>query len=397
MVGTLSFSRLLPGSLLTVMVLLLVGPATLQADQSLMPVVDCVVPQGISATSDKVYFGYTYGGVSMSVPFGDSNQVVPGIQFQGQPTVFNTGTYQRVFYAAWNPTAFQAIAWELNGFSAIANSTTPVCVSGITGTASDVTTSTATLHGDINIAGEQTTYHFEYGDDVGPSISTPSQTALPGPQQTISAPVADLTPGDTYHFRIVATNSDGTTEGALASFDTSAPSAPPVTTTVTAPSVTTTVTAPPVTTTVTVQTPASATTSPTSTTPTTATTTEPAAPPAVSGRLRFVAVSADVSAQALTTGARHCSLPVVAGVSVTTSQSAGVTVVASVAGVAVAQGSHASSGRPFVLVLCLNGHGRQLVRAQGRRFRALSTTIALRATSGAQSATVTVHTVFRPH
>jgi len=115
------------------MALLLASATTAAADASLTPVVDCVVPQGIDAQTSKVYFGYTNSGVDVSVPFGDSNQIVPGIQFQGQPTVFDTGTYERVFAASWNPTAFTTLAWELNGLTAIANSATPVCVAGITG------------------------------------------------------------------------------------------------------------------------------------------------------------------------------------------------------------------------------------------------------------------------
>jgi hypothetical protein len=370
-VDGLSFTRTLLGSLMTVMVPLLACSAMAEADQSLTPTVDCVVPQGVSATVNKVYFGYTNTGAAVSVPFGDSNEIVPGIQFQGQPTVFNTGTYERVFYAAWNPTAFQSIEWDLNGFAAVADSTTPLCVSGTTGTASDVTTSAATLHGDVNIAGEETTYHFEYGDGNGPDLSTPTETVLTGPQQTVSQPIAGLLPGDTYHFRIVATNSDGTTEGAVATFTTIAPTPSPTTTTVT------------------VQAPSDTVTGPTTTV------TGPVLPTAADGTSRFTLVTGTVPVQALAKGARRCSLHVVAGVTVTTSQRANVTAVASAAGIIAAQGRQASSGHPEALVLCLNRHGRRLVRAQGQRFRSLAATLVVRATSGTHTAMATVHLVFR--
>jgi hypothetical protein len=341
------------------MVLLLACTAIAGADASLTPVVDCMVPQGISATVNKVYFGYTNPGAPVSIPSGGTNGVVPGIQFQGQPTVFNTGTYERVFYAGWDTTAFQLIRWDLNGLSATADATTPLCVSGITGTASDVTMSTATLHGDVNIAGDGTTYHFEYGNGNGPDITTPTQTALPGPQQTISEPIAGLVPGDPYHFRIVATNSDGTTQGALVTFTTVAP--PPAPTTVTT---TTPVTTP--------------------------------IPPTTAGRTsRLTIATGTVSARTLAKAARRCSLPVVAGVTVTTSQSARVRIIASAAGTVAAQAAPTRAGHPVSLVLCLDGHGRQLVRAQGQRFRSLAATVAVRATSGAHSATATVHVVFR--
>ena len=137
--------------------------------------------------------------------------------------------------------AFTQLAWDMNGLAAIADSTTPVCVAGITGTASDVTLSTASLHGDVDIGGQGTTYHFEYGNN--PDISTPTQTAVPGPQETVSEPVTDLAPGNPYHFRLVATNSDGTTQGDLVTFATHAAPPPPITvTTTTTVTVSTTVT-----------------------------------------------------------------------------------------------------------------------------------------------------------
>jgi hypothetical protein len=342
------------------MALLLAYVAIVQADPTLTPVVDCVVPEGISATTNKVYFGYTNLGAELSVPFGDANEVVPGIQFQGQPTVFNTGTYERAFYAAWNPTAFESIEWDLNGLTAIADSTTPLCVSGITGTASDVTMITATLHGDVNIAGNDTTYHFEYGNGNGPDISTPTETALPGPQQTVSEPITDLAPGNTYHFRMVATNSDGTTEGALATFTTIAPPPPPTTVTTT-----------------------------------TTTVTKPTLPTTGGGTSRLRIATGTVPAHTLTEDARRCSLPIVAGVTVTTSQPANVKIIASAAGTVAVQDARTSAGHPVALVLCLNSHGRQLVRAKGDRFRSLAATLAIRATSSAHSATVTAHVVFR--
>jgi hypothetical protein len=342
------------------MALLLAYTAMAEADPSLTPVVDCVVPQGISATTNKVYFGYTNPGVPVSIPSGPTNQVMPGIQFQGQPTVFNTGTYERAFYAAWNPTPFQSIVWDLNGLAAIANSTTPLCVSGITGTASDVTMNTATLHGDVNIGADETTYHFEYGTGTGPDISTPTETALPGPQQTVSEPIAGLVPGHPYHFRIVATNSDGTTQGALATFTTMAPPPPPVTVTTT-----------------------------------TTTVTEPVLPTTGGGTSRLTISTRTVPARTLAKGARRCSLPVVAGVTVTTSQPARVRVIASAAGTIAAQTATTSAHHPVALVLCLNSHGRQLVHAKGHQFRSLAATLAVHATSGTRSAMVTVHAVFR--
>ena len=51
----------------------------------------------------------------MAIHFGDENQVLPGLGYQGQPTVFNTGSYPRVFKAVFNSNVFSAVAWSLDG------------------------------------------------------------------------------------------------------------------------------------------------------------------------------------------------------------------------------------------------------------------------------------------
>jgi hypothetical protein len=352
----------------------------------------------------------------------------PGFSFQGQPTVFNTGTYERAFAAAWNPTAFKGLSWDFNGLTAIADSTTPLCVAGITGTASDVTLSTATLRGDVDIGGQGTTYHFEYGNGSG-DVSTPTRTALPGPQETVSEPIGDLGPGNPYHFRLVATNSDGTTQGTLATFTTLAPPPPPTTvtatttvttsTTITAPATTTTVTTPGPTTTVTTPGPTTSVTTPGQTTtvtiagPTTTVTvpgptttvTTPARTTTVShrdrnGPHRRRHVEADAHNRRglrphMSAGARRCTLRVVAGVAVTTSRSAHVDVVASAPSTIAEDSAHTDAGRPVAFVLCLNARGRQLVRALGQRFQSLAATLTIHAESGAQSASATVPAIFR--
>ena len=342
----------------------------------------------------------------------------PGFSFQGQPTVFNTGTYERAFAAAWNPTAFKGLSWDFNGLTAIADSTTPLCVAGITGTASDVTLSTATLHGDVDIGGQGTTYHFEYGNGSG-DVSPPTRTALPGPQETVSEPIGDLGPGNPYHFRLVATNSDGTTQGTLATFTTLAPPPPPTTvtatttvttsTTITAPATTTTVTTPGPTTsvttpgqtttvtiagpttTVTVPGPTTTVTTPARTTTVTVTGTVPTA----GGTSKLTLTTAAVSDRTLSAGARRCTLRVVAGVAVTTSRSAHVDVVASAPSTIAEDSAHTDAGRPVAFVRCLNARERQLVRALGQRFQSLAATLTIHAESGAQSASATVPAIFR--
>jgi hypothetical protein len=91
-----------------------------------------------------------------------------------------------------------------------------------TGSAS-VLSNAATIAGQINPAGLGTTYFFKYGPTAGYGQSTPTQS-LPATdaQESVSASLEELEPGTTYHFRLVATNSAGTVEGADKTFTTQA-------------------------------------------------------------------------------------------------------------------------------------------------------------------------------
>jgi hypothetical protein len=66
-----------------------------------------------------------------------------------------------------------------------------------------------------------TSYHFEFGPTPAYGSSTPSQDAGAGNSAaTVSATVSDLAPGTTYHYRLVASNGDGTSVGADRTFST---------------------------------------------------------------------------------------------------------------------------------------------------------------------------------
>jgi hypothetical protein len=82
----------------------------------------------------------------------------------------------------------------------------------------------ATLTAQVNPAGDDTTYHFEYGPDDNYGTSTP-ETPLGGGSDdlTAAADISGLSPAKTYHFRVVATNVNGTTTGDDATFSTSPP------------------------------------------------------------------------------------------------------------------------------------------------------------------------------
>src|SRR3954449_8596382 len=75
------------------------------------PIVDCRAPNTATGTQ-WVYFGYVNSAAPVNIDFGTQNQVIPGFGFQGQPTVFNTGSYPRVMRATFNQNVFTMIAWE---------------------------------------------------------------------------------------------------------------------------------------------------------------------------------------------------------------------------------------------------------------------------------------------
>jgi C1A family cysteine protease len=83
-----------------------------------------------------------------------------------------------------------------------------------TGSASRVTRTSAILNGTVSPNGSATTYHFEWGLTAAYGNSTSTQSAGSGSGNVaVSANLTGLTPLATYHYRLVATNSGGTTQG----------------------------------------------------------------------------------------------------------------------------------------------------------------------------------------
>jgi hypothetical protein len=118
----------------------------------------------------------------------------------------------------------------------------PYCVNikptSVTGSASSVTATSATLNGAAGASvsgGDPTDWFFKYGTTVFYGSRTPRQTLgacppgvkPPSPYcttpatQLVAANVSGLTPCTRYHYRLFATNPDGTTLGRDGTFRTS--------------------------------------------------------------------------------------------------------------------------------------------------------------------------------
>jgi hypothetical protein len=90
-----------------------------------------------------------------------------------------------------------------------------------TGVASAVTYQSATLAGTVNPGGHSTEVYFQYGttSKFG-AQSAPTELPIGTTAVAISIPIAGLSAGTAYHYRIVATNVTATTLGSDKSFTT---------------------------------------------------------------------------------------------------------------------------------------------------------------------------------
>jgi len=95
--------------------------------------------------------------------------------------------------------------------------------SATTSAASNITATGATLNGTVFPNHSTTNYQFQYGLTPAYGAQTPTQGPISGNAgKSVSAPVTGLMPNTTYHFRLVATNPAGTSNGADVTFTTTA-------------------------------------------------------------------------------------------------------------------------------------------------------------------------------
>ena len=91
----------------------------------------------------------------------------------------------------------------------------------MTGSASAITNSSATVSGTVDSGGQATTYWFEYGTRTSYGLRTSSATLDAGSGAvSVRANLTALRGRTTYHYRLVATNPSGTSYGADATLKT---------------------------------------------------------------------------------------------------------------------------------------------------------------------------------
>jgi len=120
---------------------------------------------------------------------------------------------------------FSTIFTDCQAFSNFALTTSLPPPTVTTLAASAILPASAVLHATVNAAGSATTVSFEYGptQTYGSTIAPTSANATGTSITPVSAALSGLTPGQTYHFRIVATNANGISRGQNMTFTASNP------------------------------------------------------------------------------------------------------------------------------------------------------------------------------
>jgi hypothetical protein len=101
----------------------------------------------------------------------------------------------------------------------------------VTNPATFIASFSATLNGSVDPHGLTTSIHFQYGTTTSYGLTTAPQSKTGNTFQPVSANISSLMVSTVYHFRIVATNSAGTTYGSDRTFTTLTATGPPVVTT----------------------------------------------------------------------------------------------------------------------------------------------------------------------
>ncbi|MBI2471289.1 MAG: carboxypeptidase regulatory-like domain-containing protein [Planctomycetes bacterium] len=168
---------------------------------------------GVNSSTNRIYVSNAHSD-TVSVIDGATNTVTSTVSVGSNP--FGVGvnsSTNRIYVANYLGNTVSVIE--------DASSSAPTVT---TGSATDVTSSSATLNGTVNANGASTTAWFQYGITSGSYSSTSTTQSLNGSSNTtVSIGISGLSASTTYYYRIAAQNSGGTSYGSEASFTTSAP------------------------------------------------------------------------------------------------------------------------------------------------------------------------------
>jgi tetratricopeptide (TPR) repeat protein len=171
-----------------------------------------VDPNGLTT---NVYFQY---GTTISYGLTTAIQSRTGNTYQNVAATISGLTASTTYH-------FRIVATNSAGTSYGADRTfTTLSATGspvvITNPATHVTRSSATLNGSVDPHGLRTNVHFQYGTTTSYGHTTPNRTMIGNAYQNVPALISRLSASTTYHFRIVGTNTNGTTYGSDRTFTT---------------------------------------------------------------------------------------------------------------------------------------------------------------------------------
>src|SRR5438552_2343755 len=178
--------------------------------------------------------GYHLGAGSPCIDTGTNQAwMTTATDLDGNPRIANgivdMGAFE--FGSAPAPTPTPTATIAATATPTPTASVTQGAPSATTNPATNVASYSAILNGTVNPHGLTTTVHFQYGTTTGYGSTTANQTFTGNTTRSVAANIGGLSPSTTYHFRIAAANSTGTTYGRDLTFTTLSATGPPVVTT----------------------------------------------------------------------------------------------------------------------------------------------------------------------
>jgi phosphodiesterase/alkaline phosphatase D-like protein len=187
------------------------GPTTAVGGTS--ATVTGTVNPGGKATTWHIQYGTStsYGSTTSSASAGSGTAAV---NVSGNLDNLKPGTTYHYRVVASNTDGTS------RGSDAVFTTLTPP--DAVTGSASSVTASSATLNGTVDPNGRSTTFYFEYGTSTSYGTKTAAKSAGSAANaQSVNTVISGLEAGRTFHFRLVAQSDAGTSVGKDATFTTS--------------------------------------------------------------------------------------------------------------------------------------------------------------------------------
>ena len=173
----------------------------------------------VSPFNSNILIGYCSNGICSTTDGGSSWALA--LDLRGSDLIFNDIEFTSDPNIVYASTDHLKIFKSVDGGATFSESDSTFAPTVTTGSATSVSSDSATLNGTVNPNGQTTTYCFEYGVDTSYGSTTSSASAGSGNSAiSVNAAISGLTSDTTYHYRLVATNSSGTSNGDDKTFST---------------------------------------------------------------------------------------------------------------------------------------------------------------------------------